>query len=179
MLDRIEIKIEKAHLKEIKKLYKSAFPFNERAPFFLIKKRMQEDICQFANIYYNDRFVGFFYLLGDSNLEYIFYFAIQKEFRHKGIGSTALQKLNEMFKDKKVFLAMEPIDKDAPNLEEREARLAFYESNGYMMLNRRVKEGPMIYELLGLNCDITKEEYNNLIYKFTANKYKKYIGMID
>ena len=84
-----------------------------------------------------------------------------------------------MFKDKKVFLAMEPIDKDAPNLEEREARLAFYESNGYTMLNRRVKEGPMIYELVGLNCDITKEEYNNLIYKFTANKYKKYIGMID
>lgn len=179
MVNDIEIKIEKAHIKEIKKLYKSAFPSNERAPFFLLKKRMQENICQFANIYYKDNFVGFFYLLGDESLEYIFYFAIEKEFRHKGIGSTALQKLNNLFKDKKLFLAMEPIDPNAPNIDEREARLAFYESNGYSMLNRRVKEGPMIYELLGLNCDISKEEYNNLIYRFTHDRYKKYVGMID
>ena len=122
----------------------------------------------FLSIYAGKQWAGFFYIVNYENLSYIFYFAIRPEFRGKGIGSQALERLKRFYQGRKLFLSIEQIHEHVNNYEERISRKNFYLNQGFQELHRNVQEGNVIYELLSIGGDVTPQEYQKLICSFTG-----------
>ena len=153
-------------LDEIKELYESAFPENERAPFSVLVKKSRRENVDFKAYFDGETLVGMTYSVHQGNLTYLFYLAVPEALRGRGYGSEILQILKTMYPDHRIFLSMEEFRPDAPNYDIRLRRRAFYERNGYPLIGMRVQEGPEIFELAGTSADIRPEEYRKLMYRY-------------
>lgn len=71
--------------KQIKQLYFSAFPSEERAPFYLMIKRTKRENVDFLAIYCEKKWVGMIYIINYLDLSYVFYFALDDSQRGQGI----------------------------------------------------------------------------------------------
>jgi len=171
------VRMKKTDIPKVKLLYENAFPDDEKAPFLLLLAKQHLADVDFLSIYAGKKWAGFFYLVNYQNLSYIFYFAVRPEFRRKGIGSQALQRLQKFYQGRKLFLAIEQLDEHVTNYEERVSRKYFYLKNGFQELHRRVQEGTVIYELLGIGGDVTPKEYQKLIGSFTGKILYRSITM--
>lgn len=58
--------------KQIKQLYFSAFPSEERAPFYLMIKRTKRENVDFLAIYCEKKWVGMIYIINYLDLSYVF-----------------------------------------------------------------------------------------------------------
>lgn len=161
----------------IKKLYKKSFPLNERAPFFIIKKKTITEKSELLIAKENDQFIGFFYIVRHENLVYLFYFAVNDTQRGKGYGSKMLQLLKERYSGKNIFLAREQLDINADNYDERIKRRNFYIRNGFKDTNLLIKEATVIYDVMALNDDISAKEYEILINKWRGKFIKTFVDM--
>jgi len=149
---------------EIKTLYKSAFPRNERAPFFLLMCRTDNGRDNFYAVIDEDNFIGLVYTISKENLVYVFFLAVTEENRSKGYGSKILDQIKKMNPDKIITLAIEDTeDKSADNAVERMKRLSFYEKNGFKRLYIKVNEAGVVYELLGTNPAVTQADFFDLM----------------
>ncbi len=155
---------------KIKKLYKAAFPSEERAPFFLLSMKANQPGVDFWALYDGDKWVGLMYVVSRGDLSYIFYFAVSQSERGKGYGSQALQAAKEHYKGRKLCLAIEQLDPNAENYQERVKRKAFYQKNGFEPLNQKLQEATVVYELLGIGGRVEPEEYHLMM--------KNYMGRI-
>lgn len=152
--------------KKIRSLYLTAFPADERAPFSLLASGARKTNVDWWAIYNDDIWAGFFYIVNDNDLSYIFYFAIDDYQRGNGLGSAALQLLQQQYNNRRLFLAIEELDKDAANYDERVKRKQFYQHNNFNDLHTRMLEGRVIYELMGIGGSVSKQEYKHLINKW-------------
>ena len=82
--------------RKMKKLYKQAFPSNERAPFRLLKRRAKSDNADFWALYNEDKFIGITYIVKNKDLAYIFYLAVQPDERGKGYGTEIINELKTL-----------------------------------------------------------------------------------
>ena len=155
--------------KKIKDLYRKAFPKEERAPFFVLKSRDNRADCW--SIYDNENWIGFAYVIVYKNLAYLFYFAIDENQRGKEYGSRTIQLLKEEYKDKKLFLAIEPLDENANNYDQRVKRHGFYIKNGLKDLPYKIKEDSVVYSIMGTEV-VYKDEYEALIQNYLGFLYK-------
>lgn len=151
----------KDDMKWIKELFISAFPRNERPPFFVMRKFRNNRT--WLKILEDGKNAGFIYLITNKDLVYIFFFAVKQELRGKGIGSRALKKVLEEYKDYRVFLAAEDPEEEAPNHEERIRRIEFYRRCGLESLNRKMRELNVVYVLLGSSSPPENAEYLSLL----------------
>lgn len=163
--------------KDIKELYINAFPKEERAPFRMLASKAELDFVDWWGIYENDTCVGLFYVLYNDNLVYLFYFAIMENLRGKGYGTKSLELLKQHYQGKRIFLSIEEVVEEADNYLERVKRKEFYERCGFKALDSKVKEGGVIYELLGIGGPVSNEEYTELIISWMGKLYAKIIGM--
>ena len=85
-------KITKNDYKAVKKLYLSAFPREERPPFFMLKSGVKKGSGDFFVAKDGEIFVGFAYIVTHADLAYLFYFAIDGGLRGKGYGSAVHRK---------------------------------------------------------------------------------------
>lgn len=165
------------YYKKIKRLYKNAFPISERAPFwFLISKSRKENV-DFWALFDKQKFIGLIYVVNFSDLSYIFYFAILDSERGKGYGSKVLEVIKDKYLNRRIFLAIEQLDKNSENYEERVKRKQFYMKNGFMELKLKLKEAAIVYELLGIGGTISPKEYDLLIEAYAGKLLKKFITM--
>lgn len=155
--------------KQIKKLYKSAFPFYERAPFSLLMKRTDNGRDSFYAIVEENSFIGLVYTITCEKMVYVFFLAVTEENRGKGYGSKMLEKIREMHGGKPVTLMIEDTEEtSAKNMDERIRRLKFYERNGFKRLHIKINEAGVRYELLGTDNTVTQADFLALM--------KEYIG---
>ena len=166
-----------ADIKKMKQLYITAFPANERAPFFLLKSKAKKDNIDFLGIYNNGKWAGFFYIVSLHDLSYVFYFAVDSEQRGMGIGSEAIKDLIARYSANRLFLAIEEVVETAPNYEERVKRKDFYMKNGFEPLGKKLIEGEVTYDVLGVNGTVSPEEYDKLIESFSGKLLKKIFTM--
>ncbi len=147
--------------KEIKKLYREAFPADERAPLFLLFKRADNGRDKFSAILDdNDDFTGLIYTISTDKLIYVFFLAITEKKRGKGYGTEILKRLSEENSEKTVILMVEdPEIKNAPNIKERIKRLEFYEKNGFSRLGIKINEAGVDYELLGTENNVKQSDF--------------------
>lgn len=163
--------------KNIKKLYISAFPAEERAPFFLVMSKTKQKKAEMLIAKEDDEFVGFAYMVCDQNLAYLFYLAIDETYRGKGYGSAVLTAIKKIYQGKKIFLAREQLDPNADNYRQRKNRHQFYLHNGFQDLPCQIKEASVIYDVMGIGGTISSEEYNSLITNWSGKWRKKIIDM--
>lgn len=157
----------KAYRSEISALYKSAFPPEECAPLSFMFRRAEKGKSSFYAVTEAGQFIGLVYTIRRGDLLYVFYLAVVEEHRGKGYGSRILQTVKEQHLDCTVILNIEdPHDESAPNREERLRRLAFYERQGFADLRIQTTEAGVVYELLGTDTAVRREEYLELMRGF-------------
>lgn len=165
-LNFIDLKDNKQYNKMAKKLYRTAFPKEERAPFFFLKALARKDKAKFYGVCDGDAFVGLVYPIFYKDIVYVFYLAIEKELRGQGYGSKVLLAVKEKYAQKRIILMAEESTPNYSDYEERLRRKNFYYSNGFQELDYKVVELCVVYDMLG--CDgnsslVTCEEYRELI----------------
>ena len=112
-------------------LYLSSFPDAEQEKLENIMRVSGTDFGHLYVVLDGERRVGMLYLLTQRDLVYIYYLAVDPELRGMGYGSRILELVKEEHPGCRFALGCEAPDDSAPNNEERLARLAFYERNGF------------------------------------------------
>lgn len=154
--------ISKESKNKVKELYFSAFPKYEQLPYWMMKLLSRKRSADFYSIYDKKDFVGLAYVATYKDTAYLFFFAIDEKQRGKGYGSAFLSALKEKYKDYRILLAIEQLDQNAPNIDERIKRKNFYTKNGFYDLNFTMTEQSVTYDMLGYNKDnktVTEKEF--------------------
>lgn len=158
-----KINIFNEDFKKIKKLYNDAFPDDERMPIWILGGKTYKKAVDFWSLYHDGKWFGMAYVLNESNLSYLFYFAVSAEERGKGLGTAALQSLKRKYAGRCLFLALETLDEKAENYSERLKRRQFYLRNGLKPLDRQIREGKVIYDVMGTGGNVRPEEYESMM----------------
>lgn len=150
----------------VRELYKKSFPREEKAPFSYLVRRARSGMADFLAIYANGAFAGLIYLIhpaGRTDPVYIFYFAVCPETRGKGVGGAALEAVGRLYPNSRWLLAIEPLDPEAANINQRRRRRDFYIRCGFHDLPWKVNEGRVVYQTMGKGKEILPEEYNVML----------------
>ena len=150
------------HKKELKKLYHDSFPREERAPFLLHWRATKRPGGHLWEIQDGGAFAGLMAAHVEEDMVLIQYLAIDPARRGEGVGSKALQHLQELYPNSRICLNMEPLDPAAPNYEERRRRTRFYEKNGFTSMGYTINEFHNDYEMLSNHTEVSYEEFKTL-----------------
>lgn len=118
------------------KINNEAFPFFERISMddmFALSSDTDTDVL---GIYDGNLPVGFTVLVKNEECGYIYFLAIDKQFRSGGYGSAAVRKLLNMYSNLQLVLDFEEIDESSDNNEQRIRRKKFYLRNGFYETGR-------------------------------------------
>lgn len=162
---------------KIKKLYKQAFPSEERAPFWLLMKKASLPVTDFWALYEEEKWVGIAYMVKGENIAYLFYLAINEEERGSGYGSKTIELLKEYYKGSRLFLALETMDKNAPNYEQRVKRHGFYEKCGLSDMPYQIKEASVVYDIMGVGGTVEPEEYGRMMREYLGPVFSRLIDV--
>lgn len=161
--------------RNIKGLYHQAFPSEERAPFnMLMRKAKRSD---FFALYDNEKWIGLAYIVSRGKLAYIFYIAVTPDLRGQGYGTAAMKALIDHYSGCRLFLALEQLDKSADNYEQRLKRHEFYKNCGLSDLPYKIKEGSVVYDIMGVGGKVEPEEYRELIDSYLGWFMKRIVDM--
>lgn len=156
---------------KISRLYKTAFPADERAPMWLLAMKSEKDYVDFWGIYSDGEWVGLAYVISEGTASYLFYLALSENLRGKGLGSKALQSLKRHYGRQRLFLALEQLDESAENYGERIRRRNFYLKNGLKPLPLTIREATVTYDVMGTG-EIAPEEYESMMKKYLGSASK-------
>lgn len=162
-----------ADWRNISKLYKKAFPLQERKPLWLIRFTHRKKKADVWLIEDDGEFMGFAITMNSGDLVMLDYFAIKEESRGKGYGSRCLKWLQEKYKDYRFFLEIESVYVKAKNMEQRIGRKGFYERNGMQEVGVTAKVFGVELVSMGYSCGLTFDEYKKLY----TDCYGKLVGM--
>jgi len=131
----MEIKLKKAgtiaELEQIRELYLTNFPTNERRSFEGLQQQfLREDACSILQITNMKSILGFCTLWEFEIFAFIEHLAILPEMRGKKIGEAVLYLLKN---GRKTPLILET---ELPNDEICSRRISFYQRNGFHLLNQ-------------------------------------------
>lgn len=149
--------------REVRLLYLRAFPAEERAPFWVLKRRALQGRGELLAARQNGAFAGFAYVIGSARAAYLFFFAIADGQRGRGYGSAVLAALKERYAGKALFLARETLDEHAENYAQRTRRHAFYLRNGFCDLPLFIQEAGVTYDVMGVGGAPRPEDYQALM----------------
>lgn len=151
---------------QVRKLYHSAFPPQERPPYFLLWLFSLQPAIDFVAYYDEGNFVGLSYTVATSQGRFVLFLAVVDTYRSQGFGSAILREIAEQNQGEPCFLCMEPMDEAADNYAQRLKRLAFYEKNGYRRQFALYHELDETYEILatadGLDYEKIEKELNRV-----------------
>lgn len=146
---------------DIKNLYESAFPAEEKKAFSLLL-RQQADVDLLV-IEEAGKFCGFFSLILYKDIVAVDYFAVSEQMRGAGVGSGALALLQELFPGRRIMLEIETPDESAGNARQRFVRQAFYERNGFSLTGLRAQVKTCDYTLMEYGGAVSMEEYLEIV----------------
>lgn len=180
----LNIKRNRECTKKTKKLYNEAFPEDERIPIWILKILSRKNKAKFYSIYDKTKFIGLVYNIYYKNIVFIFYFAINKEYRGQGYGSKIIEIIKQKYSNSRIILSIEQIDENSSNYKQRIKRKEFYLKNGFKESNYTIKEKGIIYEMLYYNendksvelqefQEMMKNYFGKILYKHFYKKISK------
>ena len=131
MITLRKLALDHPDIPKVWKLFQEAFHESERE---LLYSLLEFPEATLYGIYPDDqsgKFIGFFVVLDDGSVAFMYYFAICPEMRSAGIGGEALRALVEMCRGRQVTLLYESVRQPGDDAEQRERRRAFYLRNGF------------------------------------------------
>ena len=176
-LNFTRLKPNHADFRKVKQLYMRAFPDEERAPFLMLVLKAKKKGVDFWTVSCDGQWAGMLYIVSRRDLSYIFYLAVSEECRGRGIGGAILRSAQKLYKGRRLFLAIEELDKNAENYPERVGRRKFYLRNGFSELHRKLREGRVTYEILGTGGDVKADEYEELMKNYAGSILSKLFTM--
>lgn len=173
----VKLTKQSSELPKLKELYYSAFPKEERAPWNMMRRKIEYNNIDFFALYDETTCVGMAYNIKNDKFAYLFYLAIFPEMRGKGYGTQAVQSLIQYYSDKTLFLALERLDSTAENYQQRLKRHQFYLNAGLQEMENHIKEGKVIYDIMGTGVKLSNKEYQNLMLSFTNRLFTKLVDL--
>ena len=164
-------------LAQVKDLYFSAFPAEERIPWPLVvlnSRRAGVDLTAFLD---GDTFCGFTYSVTVGDHHCLLFFAVAKNLRSQGYGSAILSAVKDAHPI--VVLNIEPFVDAAPNLEERKHRYGFYRHNGFFDTGYHVWEVGGMFRVLSNREELDVPAYQKLFLKLTLGIWKVKLQKAD
>ena len=139
MLQFFDVTKKSPWLPQVKALYESAFPENERIPIKqLLDNKIKREFWAFFDKEDGEsgaapKFCGFSNSITHGSITNIVYFAVVPELRCHGYGSQILQVIRRQHPDTRIVvdIEVEEDSKDAEELERRNRRRDFYLRNGF------------------------------------------------
>ena len=161
-------------LREVKRLYRRAFPKEERKPFSVILKLRKAGKCDILHFSSGKEFLGLAITVKGDGLVLVDYFAVEEGKRGSGIGSAMMREVLQRYTGMGVFLEIEEPKGDGGVTDRR---LSFYKRAGYSELSVSVKLFGVDMILLGVECSLCFEDYRAFscenIGRFAYNHIKK------
>ncbi|ORX54334.1 hypothetical protein BCR36DRAFT_581966 [Piromyces finnis] len=156
-----------------------AFTPDERAPYWILKRRVLQGKAEQWNFFDKKTWLGWIYFSRYKDLIYIFFFAIDAKWRGQGYGTKALKAFIEKNKGHRIFLALEDWTKDSMtgNKEQRIKRYNFYKNCGLAVLPHHLKEGINIFAIMGVGGPVEAIEYKELMNDYIGWPFKYFIDM--
>ena len=165
MMDVQTLTSESAALRsDLRALYESAFPDEERIPWDDLLRLVCEMPLEFAEYREGAELLGLTIVYPRPRLSWFWYFAVPEEKRGRGIGQRILSALLSRYEGRSVVLDMEdPAQPDAPNPEQRLRRRAFYLRNGFRETGVGRAYGPVAMTILLRGDDtFTQADYSTI-----------------
>ena len=152
-------KVGKEDWKEVKAIYKEAFPKREQKPFFSLRFSVYREKVLMYVAKEDGVVLGFIVVCVSGDLVMVDYLAVSQKIRSKGTGSYILSSLSKLYKDKRIVLLIEKLDECSDNVAQRIARRKFYFKNGFESSNLYMqgKSGEM--EILSLGGKVSRPEF--------------------
>lgn len=145
---RVE-KVRKSKRKqEIKDIYLSAFPKEDRMPFWMMILMSYLWNTEFLAFYDKNDLCGFVYMATIRRQTFVMFFAVSENLRSKGYGSQILTQLQALYPKNKIVISIEPYDENAEDIELRLRRKKFYLDNGYVETGCFMKLGGKKQEII-------------------------------
>ena len=161
-------------MREVKRLYRRAFPKSERKPFSMILKLRKAGKCDILHFSEDSGFRGLAITVKGDGLVLVDYFAVAEGKRGVGIGGEMMRMLLSRYTGMGVFLEIEEPKGDGGVTDRR---LSFYERAGFRDLSVSVKLFGVDMILLGVDCTLGFESYRAFycdnIGRFAYNHIKK------
>ena len=132
MTSRILAPEDIAQRSDLRALYESAFPDEERIPWDDLLRLVREMPLEFAEYRDGEELLGLTIVYPRPRLSWFWYFAVPEEKRGHGVGQRILSALLARYEGRSAVLDMEdPAQPGAPNLAQRLRRRDFYLRNGF------------------------------------------------
>lgn len=161
MLQYFEVTKKSPWFPQVKALYESAFPANERIPIkHLLDDKIKREFWAFFD---GDLFCGFSNSITHGSITNIVYFAVESELRSRGYGSQILQAIREKHPDSRIVvdIEVEEDSKNAEELERRNRRREFYTHNGFDSSPVDYVWQGEHYRLLSAGGTVTEKEFRD------------------
>jgi GNAT superfamily N-acetyltransferase len=155
--------------KHAKVLYHTAFPKEERLPWWILRlnaRRSGIDLTAFLD---GDTFCGFTASVTAENMHFLLFFAIPENLRGRGCGSAILSQLRQTYEV--VTLNVELLDEAAPNYSQRLQRFAFYRKNGFFDTGYHVWEVGGKFRVLGTDPQLDVAAYKKAFKKLSMGAW--------
>ena len=166
MIRRVEINSDRARDGELRRLYETAFPVEEQIPYDDLIHLLQVMDIDYNAYYEGEMLVGMTMVLRLPRYNWGWYFAMREELRGKGYGQGILTSVLDKYRDGLPFVIdiESPWQPDAPNLEQRKRRHAFYVRNGLKDTDaNRTYNGVTFTILSSSDAPFTQENYEEIV----------------
>ena len=157
---------------EIKKLYLTAFPKEERLPWWLMRFWPALKRSDLTAYYDGATFCGFTFTATAGEILYVMFFAVDSEVRGQGYGSTILEHLKQSNPGKTILLNVELLDETAPNNHQRIKRMAFYRKNGFSDTGFNIREVGGVFRVLSSTGKMDADAYQKVFLKLSYGFWK-------
>lgn len=161
--------------RQIRALYHTAFPREERVPFPVLMACSRSRTVDFWAFYTEGRFCGLAYLVKGGALVALMYLAVVPPLRSKGYGGRILSDLCAHYAGQTVALDIEQILPEAENAQQRRRRRAFYLKNGFYSSGYGHSIRGVAYEILVRGRAFTPEKYAEIFRKFSRGGVRMHL----
>ena len=152
---------------ELKKLYESSFPEDERLPYEEFVKLLNLMNIDFDAFYDEEKLVGMWVVSRLPRFNWCAFFAVTEKLRGKGIGQKLLIRMKDKYSKEENPLIGDvesPLQTDASNLEIRKRRHAFYLRNGFRDSGLYHNYKGVSYSIItNSNRTFTQKDYDEII----------------
>ena len=158
--------------KKIKNLYHTAFPKEERLPWWLLRLWNGSGLADITAYYEADTFCGFTFSASRGEILFVVFFAVADGLRGQGYGSAILSYLKEENPEKTILLNVELLDKNAENNPQRIRRMAFYKKNGIYDSGYNVREVGGAFRVLGSKPEWAPRAFRRVYQKLSFGLWR-------
>ena len=164
-LDKKEIGVDRQLARQVRALYREAFPKEERIPWWLLRLNSMREGIELTAWLAGESLYGFTAGVTQGGMHMLLYFAVESSLRGKGCGSAILEALKQNYDT--VALHVEPLEASAPNYAQRLRRYGFYRRNGFEDAGWDVWEVGGKYRILANHCKTAVGLYPQAFRKLT------------